>query len=236
MQESIKLSVQGGIRSALQLVESRETLRKLYFSINEKPLPEALENEMLNNNMAINEVPVSRSGAIVTPNATQHNVPAWTIFAMFFIVMSLGGSIVREKNSGSFLRLKTLPTSYLVNIFSKQITYLAVTMLQAVVIFLMGIWLFPYFGLPALNLPSDIFALVRSNRHMRLVRGELCDMCRRIRANAGAGQRLWGSIHRYPRSYRRVDGAQLCHAGLFQVGGKYIAYALVLAGLLCPVP
>ena len=50
--------------------------------------------------------------ARITPNATQHNVPAWTIFAMFFIIMSLGGSVVREKVSGSFIRLKTLPTNY----------------------------------------------------------------------------------------------------------------------------
>jgi ABC-2 type transport system permease protein len=160
LQESLRLSVQGGIRSALQLVESRETLRSLYFSINEKQLPENLENEMLNNNTAINEIPVSKDGTRATPNATQHNVPAWTIFAMFFVIMSLGGSVVREKVSGSFIRLKTLPTNYLVGIFSKQITYLAVTMLQAAVIFSMGIWLFPYIGLPALNLPSDILALV----------------------------------------------------------------------------
>jgi len=160
LQESLRLSVQGGIRSALQLVESRETLRSLYFSINEKQLPEKLENEMLNNNTAINEIPVSKDGTRATPNATQHNVPAWTIFAMFFVIMSLGGSVVREKVSGSFIRLKTLPTSYLVGIFSKQITYLAVTMLQAVVIFSMGIWLFPFLGLPALNLPSDILALI----------------------------------------------------------------------------
>jgi ABC-2 type transport system permease protein len=160
LQESLRLSVQGGIRSALQLVESRETLRSLYFSINEKQLPEKLENEMLNNNTAINEIPVSKDGTRATPNATQHNVPAWTIFAMFFVIMSLGGSVVREKVSGSFIRLKTLPTNYLVGIFSKQITYLAVTMLQAAVIFSMGIWLFPYIGLPALNLPSDILALI----------------------------------------------------------------------------
>jgi len=144
LQESLRLSVQGGIRSALQLVESRETLRSLYFSINEKQLPEKLENEMLNNNTAINEIPVSKDGTRATPNATQHNVPAWTIFAMFFVIMSLGGSVVREKVSGSFIRLKTLPTNYLVGIFSKQITYLAVTMLQAAVIFSMGIWLFPF--------------------------------------------------------------------------------------------
>jgi len=160
LQESLRLSVQGAIRSALQLVESRQTLRSLYFSINEKPLPEKLENEMLNNSTAINEIPVSRDGTSATPNATQHNVPAWTIFAMFFVIMSLGPSVVREKVSGSFIRLKTLPTSYLVGILSKQITYLAVTMLQAIVIFCMGIWLFPYFGLPALNLPSDMLALV----------------------------------------------------------------------------
>jgi len=160
LQESLRLSVKGGIRSALQLVESRETLRSLYFSINEKQLPENLENEMLNNNTAINEIPVSKDGTRATPNATQHNVPAWTIFAMFFVIMSLGGSVVREKVSGSFIRLKTLPTNYLVGIFSKQITYLAVTLLQAAVIFSMGIWLFPFFGLPALNLPSDILALI----------------------------------------------------------------------------
>jgi ABC-2 type transport system permease protein len=160
LQDNIRLSVQGALRSALQLVESRETLRSLYFSINEKQLPESLENEMLNNKTAINEIPVSKDGTRTTPNATQHNVPAWTIFAMFFIIMSLGGSVVREKVSGSFIRLKTLPTNYLVGLLSKQITYLVVTMLQAAVIFSMGIWLFPFLGLPALNLPSDILALI----------------------------------------------------------------------------
>ncbi|WP_374951566.1 ABC transporter permease [Mucilaginibacter sp.] len=160
LQENIRLSIQGALRSALQLVESRETLRSLYYSINEKELPEKLENEMLNNKTAINEIPVSKDGTRTTPNATQHNVPAWTIFAMFFIIMSLGGSVVREKVSGSFIRLKTLPTNYLIGMASKQITYLAVTMLQAAVIFSIGIWLFPFVGLPALNLPSDMGALV----------------------------------------------------------------------------
>jgi ABC-2 type transport system permease protein len=160
LQESLRLSVRGSIRSALQLVESRETLRSLYFSINEKPLPEKLENEMLNNKTAINEIPVSKSGVRNLPNATQHNVPAWTIFAMFFVIMSLGGSVVKEKVSGSFIRLKTLPTNYIVAIVSKQIAYLGVTILQAAVIFSIGIWLFPLMNLPALNLPSDMLALV----------------------------------------------------------------------------
>ncbi len=160
LQESLRLSVKGALQSALQMVESRETLRTLYFALNEKELPANLEKDMLDNRTVINEEPVSKDGTRQTPNATQHNVPAWTIFAMFFVIMSLGGSVVREKVSGSFIRLKTLPTNYAVGLLSKQITYLGVTMLQALVIFGIGMLLFPFFGLPALNLPADLSALI----------------------------------------------------------------------------
>jgi len=160
LQESLRFSVQGGLKSALQLVEGRETLRKLYYSINEKQMPPALEDEMLNSQSAISMVSVAKNGWLGLPNTAQHNVPAWTIFAMFFIVMSLSASVVREKTSGSFIRLKTLPTNYNVGMLSKQITYLGVTLLQAVVIFSMGIYLFPLIGLPGLNLPSDLTALI----------------------------------------------------------------------------
>ncbi|HEY9533121.1 MAG TPA: ABC transporter permease [Mucilaginibacter sp.] len=159
LQESLRFSIQGAIQSALQIVQTRQTLRTLYYDSNEKELPKSLENEMLNSNTTINMLPVSKDGTRTTPNASQHNVPAWTIFAMFFVIMSLGGSVVREKVSGSFIRLKTLPTNYLVGLLSKQITYLAVTLIQALVIFSIGIWLFPVIGLPPLNLPSDLFAL-----------------------------------------------------------------------------
>ena len=159
LQESLRFSIRGAIQSALQLVQTRQTLRTLYYSSNEKELPKSLENEMLNSNTTINMLPVSKDGTRTTPNASQHNVPAWTIFAMFFVIMSLGGSVVREKVSGSYIRLKTLPTNYLVGLLSKQVVYLGVTLLQATVIFSMGIWLFPFLGLPALNLPSDLLAL-----------------------------------------------------------------------------
>lgn len=159
LQESLRFSVQGALQSALQLVESRQTLRTLYFAINEKQLPKSLENEMLSSQTSIHAVPVLKDGSRGVPNASQHNVPAWTIFAMFFVIMSLSGSVVREKVNGSFIRLKTLPTNYLVGLLSKQITYLGVTLLQAAVIFSIGIWVFPLINIPALNLPSDLTAL-----------------------------------------------------------------------------
>jgi ABC-2 type transport system permease protein len=143
----------------MQLVESKQILKTIYYSVTEKQLPDSLESEMINNKFDINEITITINGSRNVPNASQHNIPAWTIFAMFFVVISLGGSIVREKLSGSFIRLKSLPTNYYVALLSKQITYLAVTLLQAAVIFGIGVWLFPYIGLPVLNLPSDISGL-----------------------------------------------------------------------------
>ncbi len=159
LQESFRQSIKGALRSALQLVASKQILKSLYFALNEKQMPEQLENELINNEVKINEIPISRDGSGKIPNATQHNIPAWTIFAMFFVVISLGSSVVKEKLNGSFVRLKTLPTNYMVALLSKQITYLAVTLAQAAIIFSIGIWLFPFLGLPRLNLPADLFGL-----------------------------------------------------------------------------
>ena len=160
LQESFRQSIKGALRSTLQLVESKQILKSLYFSLNEKELPQKLENDILNNQVAINEIPISRDGTRKVPNTTQHNIPAWTIFAMFFVVISLGSSVVKEKLNGSFVRLKTLPTNYFIALLSKQITYLMVTVSQAAVIFSIGVWLFPSMGLPALNLPSDMAGLL----------------------------------------------------------------------------
>ncbi len=159
LQASFRSSINGALLSALQLVQSKQIVKSLYYSINQKDLPAGLEKDIIQNNPVIHEIAVSRDGNRSIPNSTQHNIPAWTIFAMFFVVISLGSSIVREKLNGSFVRLKTLPTSYLVALLSKQLTYLVVTLVQTAVIFSIGAWLFPLMGLPALNLPSDITGL-----------------------------------------------------------------------------
>lgn len=160
LQGSFRQAMDGTLKGAVQLVASKQVVRALYTALNEKEIPDTLEEEIVNNQAPIDQVPISRSGSRNIPNATQHNIPAWAIFAMFFVVISLGSSVVREKLSGSFIRLKTLPTNYLVALLSKQITYLLVTLLQAAVIFSIGAWVFPHIGLPGLNLPSDMAGLI----------------------------------------------------------------------------
>ncbi len=160
LQESFRLSVKGALFSAQQFTENRQVLQALYAALSNKTLPDSLEQQILSNQTGINQVPVAKDGSRSIPNATQHNVPAWTIFAMFFIVVTLSTNVVKEKLSGSFIRLKTLPTGFTLNLIGKQITFLAVTMAQVLVIFSLGIFLFPHIGLPKLILPQNLSGLI----------------------------------------------------------------------------
>lgn len=160
LQESYRMAIEGSVSTAVHQVQNREVLQTVFFALNKKEMPAETEALILNNRAKISGQTITAQGAGKIPNATQHNVPAWTIFAMFFMVVSLGSSLVREKRTGSFIRLKTMPGAYLHNIISKQIVYIVVGLLQVVVIFSLGVWLFPHIGLPQLELPHSMFALL----------------------------------------------------------------------------
>lgn len=82
--------------------------------------------------------------------SVQHNVPAWTLFGMFFIVISLAGSMIKERNEGSYLRLRTMPGSYSTIMAGKLTTYLCVCLIQCILMIITGIFLLPLFELPPL--------------------------------------------------------------------------------------
>lgn len=92
----------------------------------------------------------------ILPNAVQHNVPAWTLFAIFFLILPLSLNMVKEKNQGTFVRLQSSPVSYFTLVSGKSILYLAVCLLQFLIILGIGIFLFPEIGLPALQLQGNV--------------------------------------------------------------------------------
>jgi len=94
------------------------------------------------------------------PNATQHNVPAWTLFAIFFITVSLSVGIINERKEGSFKRLLTMPCSYFQYLLSKGILFMAVCLFQFALLFALGVYLFPHIGLPALTLGKNALLLL----------------------------------------------------------------------------
>jgi len=98
--------------------------------------------------------------ARIIPNSTQHNVPAWSMFAIFFIVISLSGNMIREREIGCFNRLMTMPCSFHQYVLSKVGVYLGVCLLQLMLITITGIYITPLLGLPALKLGHSITAMI----------------------------------------------------------------------------
>lgn len=94
------------------------------------------------------------------PNSTQHNIPAWSMFAVFFIAISLSGNIIKEREDGSYTRLLTMPCPYHLYTFAKATVYMCVCMLQYSAIFLMGVYLFPALGLPSFSIGVNIFPAI----------------------------------------------------------------------------
>ena len=105
------------------------------------------------------EIYASKMEDKLVPNAVQHNVPAWTIFAMFFIVIPLSGSIMKEKNEGSVFRLHTMPGSYLMLISGKILVYVIVCTIQFLLMLSVGLFFLPMLGLPVLVLGNSFVGI-----------------------------------------------------------------------------
>ena len=94
------------------------------------------------------------------PTTTQHNIPSWAIFAMFFIVIPLTSSIIKEREEGSLIRISTLPVNYLTIFLAKIGVYLFVCFFQFVLMVFAGIFILPLFGMPTLEIGGHQAALV----------------------------------------------------------------------------
>lgn len=118
--------------------------------------------------VAVNEEPTREDNMEFRPSLLQNNVPAFTLFAMFFIVIPLAGSIINEKTHGTFNRVRTLPVSYLEVVAAKIIMFLIVCILQFAFLMFIGEYIMPLLGEQSsldlrVNIPSLLAALVCSS-------------------------------------------------------------------------
>ncbi len=96
----------------------------------------------------------------ILPNSVQHNVPAWSLFAIFFIVVPLSINIVKEKGQGTQIRLITNPVPYSLIIAGKTATYLLICMIQFLLMVAVGIYVFPYLDLPVLDVSGKMILMI----------------------------------------------------------------------------
>jgi len=91
----------------------------------------------------------------ITLNSVQHNVPAWTMFAMFFILYPLAGNFIKEREEGSMLRLRLISGSQWPVISGKFVFYFLVCLIQFLLMIAIGIFVMPMLGLTKLVLGDN---------------------------------------------------------------------------------
>ena len=161
---TLKTSFRNTLMSTLREYATRtecDFLLQELMSELDKQLPFKLGRFQLGGNQVDFDVQYAlKNSDAVIPNATQHNVPAWTLFAIFFITLSLAGGLINEREDGSFKRLLTTPCSYFQYLLCKGIAYLAVCLLQFALLFALGMYLFPHIGLSKLTLGANAWLLL----------------------------------------------------------------------------
>jgi len=158
--ESFRMSLIRAIRENALLVQNQLLLSEITRQVNRiVPVPINL-NINTDGIITIDESYAKSDKTKIIPNSTQHNVPAWSMFAIFFIVISLAGNMIREREIGCYNRLMTMPCSFRLYVISKVVVYLCVCLLQLTLIILTGMYIIPLFGLPALKLGHSNMALL----------------------------------------------------------------------------
>lgn len=144
------------------------SVNKMVFEIENKKIYKAFQDQLgteenleeNKNLISFKEITPKKGAMDVMPNSVQHNVPAWTLFAIFFIVVPLSINLVKEKSQGTSVRARISPTPYFVHILGKTCTYLIICMIQFLLMVAVGVYLFPYMDLPAFDVTGKMFQLM----------------------------------------------------------------------------
>ena len=152
-QYTFKSSIKNGIDQMIAKVETQRIYKAFQEQVTDDPNEVIFDTEPF---VTFKEIGPDNSEKAVLPNSTQHNIPAWTLFAIFFIILPLSINMVQEKNQGTFVRLRTNPISYATVLGGKTLVYLCVSMLQFGLMLVLGVYLFPNIGLPKLDVSGKI--------------------------------------------------------------------------------
>lgn len=157
LQSSYKNTITGSLTYFIKGTQSRiaiENLLKTLVPAMASGIDGLIETNM-KNMPPVTEIYATKEHASIKPSIIQNNVPGFILFAMFFIVIPLSGSMVTEKMEGSFGRLRTLPVKVSVLLTSKVLLFLGVCVIQFFLMLMVGTWILPVFsGMPALQLGS----------------------------------------------------------------------------------
>jgi ABC-2 type transport system permease protein len=155
---AVQLSFKSGVMNGIDKMISQIETKSIYTTFQEQLGEDDAKFEQ-KSFITFKEIVPKINNKDITPNSVQHNVPAWTLFAIFFIVIPLSINMVKEKTQGTFIRLRTNPVSNKIVLAGKTVMYLIICLIQFYMMVAVAIFLFPHLGLPALNVEGHLILM-----------------------------------------------------------------------------
>jgi len=104
--------------------------------------------------------PLESEAGFTMPTSIQHNVPAWSIFGLFFIVLPLATVMLQERSQGVFVRLHLIPGSMVPLLVGRVVAYLMISLVQFALMLGVGRTLLPLLGTDHLDLHGQVPSLL----------------------------------------------------------------------------
>lgn len=155
-QMTFKNSVKSAIDKMISQIETQSIYKTFQDQLGESDTPIFDQKSFI----TFKEIVPTVNNKEILPNSVQHNVPAWSLFAIFFIIVPLSINIVKEKGQGTQIRLITNPVPYWILIAGKTATYLLICMIQFLLMVAVGIYIFPYLDLPVLDVSGKMILML----------------------------------------------------------------------------
>ena len=79
---------------------------------------------------------------------------------MFFIVIPMSGSMIKEREEGSMIRMYTMPVPYITFFMGKVSVYAVVCIVQFILMMLAGTYILPFAGIAPLTFGSNYMGIL----------------------------------------------------------------------------
>lgn len=146
LQAQFKNPAVNALKFIIRGAQAKTAMEGLLLTLPEQPamMIRASIQKSMETGRNIKEVTAGSKGAALDNIAIQSILPGIIIFSLFFLVIPVSGSIISEKGSGTFIRLKSFPGGILPIMIGKTFIFLIVGSVQVLLMALLAWWLFPF--------------------------------------------------------------------------------------------
>lgn len=156
--EAVSLELAPGTNAPLALLAEshlRQVLAGEYLKLALGPMSPGVGIESGATSLVVRSLFGSDARESRLPSSVQQNVPAWLLFAMFFVAVPLSTVLVAERRNGTLARLQTMQFPRYQIFVGKLIPFFLINIVQVVLMLLVGVYLVPLFGGERLTLGSS---------------------------------------------------------------------------------